>query len=215
MVAYVPTPGVAQVVQYFSTGTANAANVWHVAKEDALWTNAAIEAVLDVFEAWEGLQGAPTRAVEVACTGFRITDLSSLEGITKFRSENISGTDAHPAAPLNATLAVKLSTGLRGRGTNGRVFWFGLTEDSLDAYTATSITQANLISTVDGLIAALIAAGDYTLCVVHQVVGGVKINPRTHSDVLSAAITDPYIDSQKNRLPGHKKQKRRAIAPAP
>ena len=54
---YIPTPGVVQLVQYFSTGTANAANVWHVAKADGIWTDAAIDEVLDVFTDWEGLQG--------------------------------------------------------------------------------------------------------------------------------------------------------------
>lgn len=213
MADYIPTPGVAQIVQYFSTGTANAANVYHVAKEDGIWTSAAIDAILDAFETWEGLEGAATRAVEVACTGFRATDLTSLEGITRFRTENIAGTVAQPAAPLNSTIAVKLSTGLRGRGTNGRVFWFGLTEDSVDAYSITPLAAAQLVSAIDSLISNVIAAGDFALCVVHQVVGGVKINPRTHSDVLAGAVTDLFLDSQKNRLPGHKRQKRRTPTP--
>jgi hypothetical protein len=215
MAAYVPTPNVVQVSQFFSSGVSNAANIWHVVKAVGGITVADLNSIIDVFEAWENLTGKATRAIETACTGFKATDLSSLSGGSIFRGENIVGSVAHPAAPANTTFAIKLSTGKRGRGTNGRVFWYGLDENSVDYYSMTSAAADALKIAVDQLISTLEATGDFKLCVPHSVVNGVKINPRTNDVVVSAAYTDLFLDSQKDRLPGHKRQKRKKIVPTP
>jgi hypothetical protein len=210
---YIPTPNVAQVVQYFSSGVSNAANVYHVLKEAGAWTIAELNAMLDVFEAWENLTAAPSRAIETACTGFKITDLTSLSGGSIFRGVSIVGGDAHPASPANTTFAIKLGTGKRGRGTNGRVFWYGLTEDSVDYYSMTSVAADSLLAIVTALIADVTAVTGFLLTVPHSVVAGVKINPRTNDPVLNASYTDLFLDSQKDRLPGHKRQRRHTVTP--
>lgn len=212
---YIPAPGVLQVVQFFSTGLANGANVWHVLKGAGAWDLAGVNEVIDVFAAWEEDEAGDNRAIEVACTGFKATDLTSLAGVSIFRAVNITGNIAGPAAPLNATFAVKLVTGLRGRGTNGRVFWYGLSEEQMGAYLMDPIQAEGIRVNVESLITALGAAGDYSLAVLHKVVGGVEINPQTASVVVSAAYTDLFVDSQRNRLPGHKRRKSATVAIAP
>jgi hypothetical protein len=95
------------------------------------------------------------------------------------------------------------------------VFWYGLDENSVDYYSMTSAAADALKIAVDQLISTLDATGDFKLCVPHSVVNGVKINPRTNDVVVSAAYTDLFLDSQKDRLPGHKRQKRKKIVPTP
>jgi len=113
-----------------------------------------------------------------------------------------------PAAPANSTIAIKLDTGLRGRGRNGRVFWFGVAEEDVDIGEIHSGESDDIIAAVDQLIVDVGAFEDAVLCVMHTQRDNVPLNPFEQSAVLRAAITDKALDSQRDRLPGHKRRKR-------
>lgn len=212
MPAYVPAPGVLQVVQYFSTGAANAANVWYVHSETD-WTAGAINGMIDIFQQVETDEFGDNRAVEVACTGYRATDLTSLNGLTIFRAVNQGGNVVGPAAPLNCTWALKLVTGKRGRGRQGRKFWFGFAEAQVNAYEVDPNQATGIIANHEVLRATIAGEPGKVLCVLHKNRDGVPLNPHQWDEVISIAYTDLLLDSMKLRLPGKKRHRRAPVAP--
>jgi len=114
-----------------------------------------------------------------------------------------------PAAPANATFAIKFDTGKRGRGRAGRIFYPFFSEDAVDAFSIPEPALGTLIGFFNDLITAAPAAvPGASWVVVHRVRDGVRLPVGTTDAVLAAVATDPYLDSMKNRLPFHKRQKR-------
>jgi hypothetical protein len=212
---HIDAPGVIEVVQYFSQANNNAVNVWHVYKDDAE-DIPDLAALLDVFNEWEDSSGKALRSNEVTCTGFRATDLSGFTFPTLFLGADIEGTTAQELAPPNATIAIKLNTGFRGRGRQGRVFWVGLPMTSVGGGVVSADYLDAIVTGIGDLNTAVAAEiGIGGLCVLHKIRDGEVLNPYEYSPVVSASYTDQYVDSQKDRLFAHKRKKRQTFVPIP
>lgn len=113
-----------------------------------------------------------------------------------------SGTMTVPPLPSSVSLAVSLRSNQTGRSARGRWFWCGFAEDQVDGNivtggTITSIDAAltNLKNEIDGL--------GHTWVVVSFFSGGVpRPGGPVYSDVVTIAVVDPVVDSQRRRLPG-------------
>jgi hypothetical protein len=176
------------------------------------WTAGDIGNVLDVFHnnLWTAHQRAmvcpATSLVEIVAT-----DLTDLDGLKIARpiSPTEAGTNASTNLPNNATFALKLSPQNRGRGSAGRIFWptmprSAVTLDSIDpAYIADAVAAIGSV-----VIALLALTGSPQLGVVSRYLAGVKRAIGLWRAITSIGATDNYVDSQRDRLPGHKKHKR-------
>lgn len=123
--------------------------------------------------------------------------------------------------PTNVTLAVKLGTGFGGRANHGRFYYVGITEDLIDSPNFSQLkpgSVTDLSAAFDSLLSNWTWAdidGDGNGYVAQPVVAsfivpgsssggsaGVYRNPTSYKEVTTITMTDPVLDSQRNRLPG-------------
>jgi len=139
-----------------------------------------------------------------------LTSLVSITGPRRSipRSPATPGADVDKALPANATIAVKADIGTRGRGTAGRVFWIGLSEGQCSGNTLAGAAATAIVAALEQLRTDVEGLTNFEgLCVPHMVVGGVRPNPASSTLIQQFVLTDLSMDSQKNRLPFHKKKK--------
>lgn len=215
MPTYQSIPDVAQFQVIYTCDSQRVQNDFYFHKEGD-WAegdlSAANVAILTEWETdWKPLLPTTIELTQVIATG--LTSLSSPR-IAGALAIPIAGTNVSPALPLNATIAVKLSTAVRGRGRNGRIFWPCLTEASVAGDQVGEVAGNNIIAAVLALQAAVVASGaGITPVVVHRYLDRVKIFPGTSDPIVEVMLSDNYVDSQKDRLPFHKKHKKRRVTP--
>lgn len=120
------------------------------------------------------------------------------------------GTKDDQPLPLNATVAIKRSTGHRGRGRNGRIFWPHLSKNQVDGDTVVGTDLSGLVTAAQAMGTGIAAAGPAgtTDVVAHQF----GTHAGTSDVVLSYVAADNYVDTQKDRLPRHKAKRKARIS---
>lgn len=193
----------------------NASNVLHVGT-DVDPTPADLATIRDTIVAWFASDMDQWISHDVILTELVLTDLSDINGSRLVTGLNAPGTAESESLPANASLAIKADIGTRGKGKNGRVFQFGLPETAVNGSTAGTGFVNGVCAAWNALNSQLGAlAGITGLVVPHLVVGGVRVPVAEISEVLNFVCTNPYTDSQKNRLPFHKKKKKQTPVPTP
>ncbi len=189
----------------------NASNVFHISYTPAV-SLTDFDAMASAIGAWLTSLWAPTAADEWEVTSLVFTDLNSSSGPRKAYplSPGIAGSNVNEPLPANATVAIKLDIGQRGRGTAGRVFWVGLAEDATDGNTIVGATMTAILAALDGLQLAIQTVGPpwVSLSVPHRTVNKLHPNPAGQTAVVGFLATNNLVDTQKDRLPFHKKRKR-------
>lgn len=209
--AHQDVPNVAQLVGKYTQAGEAVENVFHVARTTGAWTKDDLVALAELFEGWETVTAAPLRTNNVQLNEVTATDLTSLAGfrITMAVDPAIPGTGGSNALPNSATFAIHADTGERGRGRAGRCFWIGLDEDQVAANTVDVAAGGLIEDAMNALRTEIEALGTgYSMCVPHYVVNGVRPPSVLHSQIREWTISDYIIDSQKNRLPRHKRHKK-------
>lgn len=208
--AYQPVLNTVQVDLRFTLGDSTAQNTYYVHKNTA-WTPGDMDDIIDGMETWWTGGADSLMSQEGALTFMRAVDLTSLDTQIRTKTMNHPGGVALPAAPVNSTYAIKFDTGKRGRGRSGRVFYPYFSEDVIDATRVVAASITAILGYFNDLITAVPAAvAGAEWVVVHRYRDGVKLPVGTVDPVIAAVGTDPYLDSMKNRLPNHKRQKRTA-----
>lgn len=130
--------------------------------------------------------------------------------------EHIGGT-ASQAMPIGDALAVRFRTGLGGRARHGRIFLPGIpvtagTVDNTSVLTAGYVTALlpdltswlNAVNNND----CVLDAGDIVRLVVASfvVAGAARLSALT-TPVVSADLSDSFLDFQRRRAPGHARHK--------
>lgn len=201
-------------IRYMCGGN-NASNVLHVGT-DADPTPADLQDIRSVIQSWLLADWQDLVSSEVTAVELVLTDLSDIHGSRLVEQLNIPGVDAGQALPSNATIAIKADIGTRGKGKNGRVFQFGIPEGSVDNNTMLPASVTAFCALWNGLNDLLQAApGIVGLVVPHFVVDKVRPLVVEWDPVISFVCSNPYMDSQKNRLPFHKKKKKQITPPTP
>jgi hypothetical protein len=184
-------------------------NVFHVGFNETPITAETLNALADVFIAWETSDAKANRSNQTALEGVRVTDLSAIDGlqVQKNPVPSIVGTADTPAMPGNVTWAVKLQTTRGTRGSQGRTFWIGLVESQCLNNTIVTAAGDNILLALNNLMDD-IDTGTVSgrLVVLHSMQGGLLLNPRTRTDVSQAIARDYILDSQKSRLPGKRRK---------
>lgn len=207
--AGITSPNVVQVVMQFLSAGETAENVYYVHKTTS-WTEPQINDLLTVFSNWETTVASLLRSVGVSLVRLIGTDITSL---TSARVDiplvaPIQGTNASPVMPGNVTFAVKAGIGERGKGRNGRKFWIGLYESGVTGNTVDETLAGDIQTALNTLVADVLAGPPVAaLGIIHTKGPGGPIEPATFSSIKSFSYTDLTVDSQRDRLPGHKRHK--------
>jgi len=200
----------------FLNGDTNAQNTIHVSYDGSVSL-----ADLDTLEAflvtWIDSDWAPQAGASWYASEIVITDQNSLTGPRKSYGLGTThvGTQVSPAMPANVTIALKEVIGTRGRGKAGRMYWIGLCEDQCVGDTVNSSTATALEAAGEALRTGIEGLGLPwgNLVVPHLKVGDIHPSPATKSIVESIGLTDNVLDSQRDRLPFHKKHKKKKVTP--
>lgn len=213
IVAHQNAPGILQVEMRYESDGQSIYNVFHVKQADTdAWELSEITDVMDVFydTYWSGAQQA-LLTEEVRLAEIVATDLTSLDGlrVTNPIVPDEIGTHLGTVMPNNVTLAIKFAVATRGRGTSGRIFWPPPPEDVVvaDQFDADYVTS--IIGALQALQDALVALDPSSkLVVLSKVASGIYRANGIGKDIIAFGASDFYVDTQKLRLPRHKKSKR-------
>lgn len=209
---YQPAENVAEIKMTYRQGTNLMSNIYHV-HNDVAWDAASLLTLQELFRDWEGDEGHLYRALSVELTYITVADLTAEDaGYSAMAVDpSIGGLLASQALPLNNSMAVTAVTGKRGRGSQGRTFWIGLTEAGVDENVVNNATVAFILGAMNGLKADVNAIAGWQLVVLHRYEDGVRLADATWTDVVTYAIRDTTVDTQKNRLPNHTRASKRTL----
>lgn len=208
-------PNIVQVQMIYTSGGEKVENVFHVHK-DSTWDLTDLGSLAAAFESWEATTGSQYRSEQVSLIRIVATDLSSLTSgrVDQQLAVTVDGQDVSPVLPNNATFAIKNNIGERGRGRNGRVFWIGLAENQVIGSTIDTTVADNIQSALNTLQTDIAAAvPGAALGVMHRPPGDPPSGVATFSATQNFTYTDLTLDSQRDRLPGHKRHKRQVVTP--
>lgn len=198
---FIPVLNVVQVNMRYQHDGENVENVFHVQVQEPV-TVGNINEILDIFEAWNANSNLPLQSNQTRLTSIRAFDLTTEAGAVVDReiTVNNTGNPTNFPEPGNVTLAVKKSSNVRGRGSQGRFFWIGLPEAAVEGNRVTAAINGGIIAAANALLEALIQA-TYPMVVVSYCennawrVAGV-------ATPVTGFSTDMRIDSQRRRLAG-------------
>lgn len=197
-----PAPGIAEVALHFTQDLQLVENIFHV-RTTGVWEPATLLTLAEDVATWWLNDLKPQCADNLVFREVVATDLSTGTGaqVTHSISPPQTGTGGSGALPNSATLAVKWTTGLRGRSFRGRTYHLGLLDAQVASNTVIPATLASLITDYNGLINAINLVTERTMVVLSRFTGGVERPIAIGTPIIQASI-DPTVDSQRRRLPG-------------
>lgn len=101
----------------------------------------------------------------------------------------------------NISFAVKFLTGLAGRSFRGRNFLFGLPTTAVSGNTLFAPFAASYVGAFTDFLDDMLAA-EFTWVVVSRVADGIERVEAVATAVITAALTNLIVDSQRRRLTG-------------
>lgn len=189
--AFVPTDNTARFELVYLHNGVYVENVFHVYSTVTNWTSSDLSNTCSDFKTWwngyiKNIVSSDTSLVKIIATALHAQTSPKVEYVDGLP---IDGLGTSPSMPGNVTLAVKWSTGNRGRSARGRTFHVGLMEEQctgnlldesiyttmLTAYTAL-LTQIN-VSSKSLRILSLFHDGAARTAGLTTVITGCSINP--------------------------------------
>lgn len=171
-------------------------NVFHVSTPDAP-TDGDVAAIADVVKTWNEGQYRNVWAENISSDRVVVTDVSAVDSYQTEVPSNTSGGLIGEAVPSNVTLAVKKSTGKRGRANRGDWYTWPCTNNQLETLDSNLFLESHrdaCVTVLNALLAALLDAG-YPMVVASEATGGTR-------EVKTFVATDRAVDSQRRRLRG-------------
>jgi hypothetical protein len=210
-------PGVLQVEMRYVSDGQSIYNVFHVSKPTLdHWPADQIATVLGYFEGTYWVAQRPLLCASIELLEIVATDLTDLAGLKRTRSINPAQAGTHTGInlPNSVTFAVKLQIGIRGRGVAGRIFWPTIPSDEVAIDTVDSTYAAAVAAAVVGLADVLRddIAG-FSRSVLSRYANRILRPTGIARDISSVDASNPFVDSQKNRLPQHKRHKKQPLVP--
>lgn len=206
-----PCPNIAQAqLQFYSDNELIEHSLYF--EKDTGWTSGSITALAaEVGTQW-ATTVMPDYPEEVALYRCIATDLTSLEGSRAVYELPVpaAGSIIGGPTPNNVCFAMQLGTGSRGRGKQGRLFIGPLARADVTAdkwLEARAEATATDIQSVATAVEAALPGANWV--VLSRYSGGVKRANGIGLPVLSVGYSNLLTDSQKDRLPQHKKRKKR------
>lgn len=205
-----PCPGIAQVTIQMQYDAQNIQNTLYFENTGG-WATGDMTALASAIDTAWGTSVMPDYAADVSylgCTATDLTDLSS-ERHRVERATPVAGGTPGTSAPGNVAFCITFLTGSRGKGQQGRIFVGPLPDDSVTGDKVSEVF-ANAYQ-VD--LETTIAAGEASKPGTQHVVlsrweNKVKRPFGIGKLVTGVAPQNFYVDSQRDRLPFHKKHRK-------
>lgn len=198
---FIPAEDVAKVEMIYSWYSQTIENVFHCHNKDGAFGTTEMSLLAGYFKSWFDSNKKASTASTCSLQLIRVTDLTTetSPGIEYTTGLPIAGTSADPGAPSNVTLAVKWTTGLRGRSYRGRTYIPGMTASVFTGNTISGGNATALTTIYAGLITNMLAP--WELVVVSLMHDGAWRSVATVTPISGASV-DIYADSQRRRLTG-------------
>lgn len=201
MPARINSPGVAEIDMLYTYNGQLVMNRFHVKREGA-WDSAMLNTLAAAFITWFDTFMKSGASNGLTLNAVRATDLSTANNPQVIVTTGLpsTGTGGTADLPNNVTVAVKWTTGLRGRSARGRTYHLGLHSNQIAVNTVVTGSIAGLKAAYEELIAAVEGASDGVLSVLSERTGNA---PRTEGIAYQIVGVDinPTLDSQRRRLP--------------
>jgi len=192
----IDNPAVARLAMLSAKDTRKMVNTFHMTRGDgASLVVADLQNMANVLKAWwDGSYKAQVQGLNFLyeVTARKQDHADPLAYDLSFTND--FGTNTGTELPANCTIGVSWRTGLAGRKQRGRFYAVGVPEEDVGAGDAiTSAAQAAFSVVAQDLITRVATAG-LRLVIYHRATG--------LYNVITTAIIDALLDSQRRRLPG-------------
>lgn len=202
LVAFQPVPNTAFLAMRFTSLGEAVENTFYY-KKSTPWDEADLlliaAAAADTYASdWTVLQATTCAMDEVYAR-----DLTT-EAAAQASDLSQSGTtgDQDDPEPGNVTLAVSRLSGLTGRSARGRIYWNGLYSLAVEGNTFIAGYAGLVVAAIEALDAAVVAAVASTPVIVSRVQAGVVLATAVTYPIVTWAVHDNNVDSQRRRLAG-------------
>jgi hypothetical protein len=201
---FIPAANCASVEMIYNIPSGIAENRFHVRK-GAPYSAADLTAVRTIFDSWDNVTGKSLRHAGTFLARIKSTALDSIgspfEDFTLAAAR--AGTSGSSSLPNNATIAVKLATGLTGRSQRGRIYIIGVSVGHLQTGSQL-ITNTYATALTGGLNTLMtnLATGGHTLGVLSYRENGAWRVAGKFTPATGWTLADNVMDSQRRRLPG-------------
>lgn len=166
------------------------------------WSPAQLTALMNGMLLWWTNELAPHLSADISLRELVATDLSSSTGPVVTQAAPIPNPDGgvgFGSLPGNCGLCVSFRTNARGRSFRGRNFVAGLPETEVTGNTV-SPTLVNNIQTAYNEIIIGGAQGAFEWVVISRFSNNAPRVAGVATQITTAVIVDPFIDSQRRRL---------------
>lgn len=200
-----PAPKTAQGLQVemrFTLDTEPVENVFHVLTPSSPPPLAHMQTVGTIFLNWWAQNLRGSFATTMVLREVYVTDLTLADGPTRTITPEapIPGQHPDPALPNNVALVATKRTARRGRAYRGRTYFGGIPETVVTNSVASASYVADMNQDCAALLAILEDEG-YYLGVLSKRLDGDWRQVGVISPVVSYALRNGRVDSQRNRLP--------------
>jgi hypothetical protein len=201
--AFVPVPDVALAELIYIWEDQIVENTLYFAK-DGGWGGSDLSVLADQLLDWWNSNAKSFTNVNAALQEIKITDLSSDTAPTFSLTAGlpIAGDATGDPLPNNCSLTISFRTAGRGRSSRGRNYIVGLSESATSGNVVDPTVIAdikNAYEVINSTVQDLLPAHHVVVSRVHNKV------PRTEGlaqEITSYQVVDPFVDSQRRRLPG-------------
>lgn len=203
--SFIASPGGAQMTIMYTLSTGDIAeNVLHLHHKDGTaWSASQLTSAGSAIATSWATNVAPQTRSDVTLQNIRVTDLSSNTGPSILETFGSGGTKTGSDLPAGVTLALKLSTAMRGRSYRGRIYFVGLanvmaSQDKVDTTYANAIVNA-----WRAVMADINAITNVELAVLSYCNNKAWRPNGVLTPVTSIDLVDTNVDYQRRRSTGH------------
>ena len=198
--AFTPVDNSARFELVFTHNGVPCENVFHLFSAITSWTSTDLADSCLNFKTWwaanlESLVSTETTLVKIIATALHEQTSPKIEYVTGLP---LAGTGLSAAMPGNVTLAVKWTSGNRGRSARGRTYHIGLMEDQVTGNQLDESVYTDMLTAYEALM-PVVNVSSKSLRILSLWHDGVKRDAGLMTPVTGVAI-EPTIDTQRRRL---------------
>lgn len=199
--AFIPVPNVASVEMIFEQAGQRLENVYHV-KKSSPFDEVGLSGAAQLFADWwdEELKPQVAGNVSLVLIVAKALDSETAPAVEFTTGLPLTGPGTNIPNPGNVTVAIRWTTGLRGRSFRGRTYHIGLTQGAIVANSLATENQALLLGAYQTLLSSL-SLSTMSLVVVSKYANHVARTTGIATDITAASL-DGSLDSQRRRLNG-------------
>lgn len=166
------------------------------------YTSDDIQDLADAVDGWMGLDGLSLFPDQYLYIETRVRGMSdALDFFASANANSGAGQNTGASKPNNVAFAVSRRSIFTGRGARGRIFLLP-TEDWLSDENHVDAAQAEAIVTVLNGFKTVLDGVGFEEVILHRKVGSSWLSEATKHPVITYAVADLSLDSQRRRLPG-------------